>query len=503
MSNSANTSQALSKDSIVAVIGAGAMGSGIAHVAAKAGHPVFLFDTNEAAVTKGIAGIKKDLDFLVSKGKMSAEDSAATLARITPVSELSGLKNTKLVIEAIVENLEVKRKVFGDLEELLGEDAILTTNTSSISITAIAAKLKRPERLLGVHFFNPAPRMALVEIVSGVASDPHLAQVLFDSAKAWGKVPVHAKSTPGFIVNRVARPYYAEGLRVLEEQIADIATIDTLMREGCGFPLGPFELMDLIGHDVNFAVTNSVFNAYFGDKRFTPSITQQELVSAGRLGRKSGQGFYDYRENAQKPVAKIAAPAEKPKAIKLSSATPLCKDLHERLEKSGVEVVSVESNINAPTLAITDGRTATVRAKDEGISSLAIFDLVKDMKTSERVGIAFADSTPESDKNSVIGALQASGLIVSVLDDVAGLIGMRTICMLANEASDVVTQGIASAQDIDSAMKFGTNYPIGPMTWSDQIGIKHVTTVLNNLKNHYGEERYRLSPLILRKNAAF
>jgi 3-hydroxybutyryl-CoA dehydrogenase len=497
-----SNTNALSKDSIVAVIGAGAMGSGIAHVAAKAGHPVFLFDTNEAALTKGIAGIKKDLEFLVSKGKMAAEDMTATLARITPVSELAALKNTKLVIEAIVENLDIKRKVFGDLEELLAEDAILTSNTSSISITAIAAKLKRPERLLGVHFFNPAPRMALVEIVSGVASDAHLAEVLFDSAKAWGKVPVHAKSTPGFIVNRVARPYYAEGLRVLEEQIADIATIDTLMREGCGFPLGPFELMDLIGHDVNFAVTNSVFNAYFGDKRFTPSITQQELVSAGRLGRKSGQGFYDYRENAIKPLAKIAPPSTKPKVIKLSEDTPVCHDLRARIEKAGVEVVSINSSVNAPTLLITDGRTATIRAKDESITSLAVFDLVKDMKTSERVGISFADSTPDTDKQSVIGALQAAGLQVSVLDDVAGLIGMRTVCMLANEASDVVTQGIASAKDIDSAMKYGTNYPMGPMTWAQEIGIKHVARVLNNLKNHYGEERYRLSPYILRKNAA-
>ena len=497
-----SNSNALSKDSIVAVIGAGAMGSGIAHVAAKAGHPVFLFDTNDAALSKGIAGIKKDLEFLVSKNKMTAEDMAATIARITPTSELSALKNTKLVIEAIVENLDIKRKVFADLEDLLAKDAILTSNTSSISITSIAAKLKRPERLLGVHFFNPAPRMALVEIVSGVASDQHLANVLFDSAKAWGKVPVHAKSTPGFIVNRVARPYYAEGLRVLEEQIADIATIDTLMREGCGFPLGPFELMDLIGHDVNFAVTNSVFNAYFGDKRFTPSITQQELVSAGRLGRKSGQGFYDYRENAVKPLAKVAPACAKPKAIKLSEDTTLCQDLRSRLEKAGVEVVSANSNINAPTLLITDGRTATIRAKDENISSLAVFDLVKDMKTSERVGISFADSTSDTDKAAIIGALQSAGLQVSLLDDVAGLVGMRTVCMLANEASDVVTQGIASAKDIDSAMKFGTNYPIGPMTWAEQIGIKHVACVLNNLKNHYGEERYRLSPYILRKNAA-
>jgi 3-hydroxybutyryl-CoA dehydrogenase len=501
MNNQSKQATALSTSSTVAVIGAGAMGSGIAHVVAKAGHPVFLFDTNDAALEKGIAGIKKDLDFLASKGKMSAEDAQATLGRIKPVKELSALKDSKLVIEAIVENLDVKRKVFGDLEDLLSDDAILTSNTSSISITAIAAKLKRPERMLGVHFFNPAPRMALVEIVSGVASDSQLAQTLFESAKAWGKVPVHAKSTPGFIVNRVARPYYAEGLRVLEEQIADIATIDTLMREACGFPLGPFELMDLIGHDVNFAVTNSVFNAYFGDKRFTPSITQQELVSAGRLGRKSGQGFYDYREGAQKQSAKVAPPAPKPAAIKMIQATNLCKELALRIQAAGIKVLDANSQDQVPCLAITDGRTATVRSKETAIASLALFDLVKDMTTSDRIGLTFSDTTTEADRSTIIGALQATGIQVSVLDDVAGLVGMRTVCMLANEASDVVTQGIASAEDIDSAMKYGTNYPIGPMKWSEIIGIKHVATVLNNLRHHYGEERYRLSPLILRKNA--
>lgn len=501
MNTKVNQAAPLPTSTTVAVIGAGAMGSGIAHVVAKAGHPVFLFDTNDAALEKGIAGIKKDLDFLASKGKMSAEDAEATLKRIMPIKELATLKNSKLVIEAIVENLDVKRKVFGDLEDLLSEDAILTSNTSSISITAIAAKLKRPERMLGVHFFNPAPRMALVEIVSGVASDSALAQTLFESAKAWGKVPVHAKSTPGFIVNRVARPYYAEGLRVLEEQIADIATIDTLMREGCGFPLGPFELMDLIGHDVNFAVTNSVFNAYFGDKRFTPSITQQELVSAGRFGRKSGQGFYDYREGAKKQSASVAKECSKPLAIKMIEATDLCKQLAQRIQSSGIKVLDATSKEQAPVLTITDGRTATIRAKDSGLTSLAVFDLVKDMNATDRIGVAFADSTPQTDRDQIVGALQACGLQVSLLDDVAGLVGMRTVCMLANEASDVVTQGIASAEDIDSAMKYGTNYPIGPMKWSEMIGIGHVAKVLTHLRNHYGEERYRLSPLILRKDA--
>lgn len=499
--NQTTNSSALPSSTIVAVIGAGAMGSGIAHVVAKAGHPVYLFDTNQTALDKGIVGIKKDLDFLLSKGKLSADEVSNVMSRIRTVNELSAIKDAKLVIEAIVENLDVKRKVFADIEELLADDAILTSNTSSISITAIAAKLKRPERLLGVHFFNPAPRMALVEIVCGVASDPQLAEALFHTAQAWGKVPVHAKSTPGFIVNRVARPYYAEGLRVLEEQIADVATIDTLMREGCGFPLGPFELMDLIGHDVNFAVTNSVFNAYFGDKRFTPSITQQELVSAGRFGRKSGYGFYNYAPDAPRPQPQVALPQIAPASISVSDNTPHCKALSARLKAAGINVSHTPSS-SGINLFITDGRTATVRSNEERLTSLALFDLTKDMEKTERIGIAFADQTSLEARNSIIGALQMSGLQVSVLDDVAGLIGMRTVSMLANEAYDVVTQGIASAEDIDSAMKYGTNYPIGPIAWSKQIGIGHVFKVLSNLKNHYGEERYRISPKLIRENAA-
>ena len=487
---------------ITAVIGAGAMGSGIAHVLAKAGHSVYLFDTNQQALDKGLASIKKDLDFLLSKGKISEADHNSILGRISPVTELHALKDSSLVIEAIVENLDIKRKLFAELESLLSDQAILTSNTSSISITAIAAQLKRPERLLGVHFFNPAPRMALVEIIRGVASDNKLAKVLFDSAKMWGKVPVHAKSTPGFIVNRVARPYYAEGFRVLEEQIADIPTIDTLMREACGFPLGPFELMDLIGHDVNFAVTNSVFNAYFGDKRFTPSITQQELVSAGRFGRKTGQGFYDYRENAPKTLAKIEPTQVKGTSIVLSDDTTQCRELALRLKAAGIDVLTGTNHSDQiPHLYITDGRTATIRAKTDNLKALAVFDLVKDMSTSKYIGISFADSTSKNIQHQIIGSLQAAGLHVCILDDVAGLVAMRTDCMIANEAYDVVTQGIASEVDIDSAMKYGTNYPIGPITWSNIIGIKHVTQVLNHLKQHYGEERYRLSPRLLRKNA--
>ena len=285
----------LPQQAIIAVVGTGAMGAGIAQVAAAAGHPVKLLDNRPGAAEKAVAGIRAQFAKMAEKGKLTAAAAQAAGERLIPVSSLADLADAALVTEAIVENLEAKQTLFSDLEAIVGADCIFGTNTSSISVTAIGAALQRPERLAGLHFFNPAPLMALVEIVSGLATDKAVADTLFATASAWGKTPVHAKSTPGFIVNRVARPYYAEALRLAQEGAADYATIDACCREAGGFRMGPFELMDMIGHDVNFAVTNSVWRAFYNDQRFLPSLIQQELVDAGFIGRKSGRGFYDYR----------------------------------------------------------------------------------------------------------------------------------------------------------------------------------------------------------------
>ncbi|NMG45662.1 3-hydroxyacyl-CoA dehydrogenase PaaC [Aromatoleum toluvorans] len=501
---------ALTTDVKVLVIGAGAMGSGIAHVAAAAGHAVYLYDTRAEAVEKGRDGIARDLRFLAARGKLAEAEADATLARVIPVTELAAARDAGLAIEAIVENLDVKQKLFRALEDLLDADAILATNTSSLSITQIGAALDRPERLAGLHFFNPAPRMKLVEIVSGLATTRALADTLYETAKAWGKVPVHATSTPGFIVNRVARPYYAEALRVLGERAADPATLDAALRDGCGFPMGPFELMDLIGHDVNFAVTRSVFDAYFGDKRFTPSLIQQELVAAGRLGRKSGRGFYDYAEGASPPAPQSEAPQQGEAAVTvvgdLGPATPLIA----RLEAGGVIVRRVPGegqgagaargwiDIGTARLALSDGRSASRRAHEEGFANLVVMDLALDYATAKRLTLARADSCGHGAWNAVVGTLQRTEAVIGRLDDVAGLVGLRTVAMLANEAADGVLQGIGTAADIDTAMRYGTNYPRGPLAWADALGVPFVARVLENLRAHYGEERYRLSPLLQR-----
>lgn len=506
--------QALPKGSIVAVVGSGAMGSGIAQVAAAAGHQVRLFDTRAEAVDKAIADIGKVFGKLVEKGRMGAAEADLARERLSGVASLHDVKEAAIVIEAIVENLDVKRKLFTELENIVGPDCILATNTSSISVTAIAAPLKHPERLVGMHFFNPVPLMALVEVISGIATSRAVADTVYATAESWGKNPVHAKSTPGFIVNRVARPFYAEALRLLNEQAADPATLDAVMRDCGGFRMGPFELMDLIGHDVNFSVTQSVHAAYFGDPRFTPSVLQQELVNAGFLGRKTGRGFYRYGDDADKPVPQAEAPQPRPKSVSLTLDRgiehAITEPIEQRLKAAGFDVTrrrpAKEGDVpafhcNGAAIFLTDGRSATERATAISHPDTILYDLILDHAGAKRIALARADQCGDTAWLSAVGLFQAAGFEVSRLDDVPGMAVMRTVAMLANEAADAVNQGVCSAAAVDIAMQKGVNYPKGPLAWADAVGIDHVVTVLSNLAATYGEDRYRVSPLLRRKHA--
>lgn len=488
----------------IAVIGTGAMGAGIAQVAAQAGHVVKLLDNRPGAAAKAIAGIQAQFDKMAAKGKLTAEAALACGQRLIPVEKLSELADCALVVEAIVENLEAKQTLFRDLEAIVSDDCLFGSNTSSISITAIGAALARPERLAGLHFFNPAPLMALVEIVSGLATAPAVAETLFATAAAWGKTPVHAKSTPGFIVNRVARPYYAEALRLAQEGAADYATIDAVMREAGGFRMGPFELMDMIGHDVNFAVTNSVWRAFYNDPRFLPSLIQQELVDAGFYGRKTGRGFYDYRDGAEKPAPKTEAAQAPAGKITVFGESTAAEALVERLQDSGLSFSRAPDSdariaeIGRAVIYQTDGRTATQRAAESDVANTVLIDLALDYSQAKRIAIAVAEQCDASAAASAIGLLQATGFAVSRLGDVPGLAVMRTVAMLANEAADAVNQGVCSAAGADQAMRLGVNYPQGPLAWADQVGVAGIQRVLSNLAASYGEDRYRVSPLIQR-----
>lgn len=502
---------ALPTSAVIGVIGAGAMGAGIAQVAAQAGHSVILHDNQPGAAKAGIENIRRQLEKRVAKGKMSQGDVDNIIARLQPADAIDALADSRLVIEAIVENLEIKRQVFAQLEALCSADTLLASNTSSLSITSIAANLEHPERMAGMHFFNPAPIMKLVEVVSGLATTSEVAETLYATAVAWGKVAVHASSTPGFIVNRVARPFYAEGLRLLQEGASDAATIDALLRQAGGFRMGPFELMDLIGHDVNYAVTRSVFDAYYGDTRFEPSLVQQALVEAGRLGRKSGQGFFDYAdEHTAKPQPKFAAPAnaELP-ALVVQGDPGVIAPLLERAQEAGLEVVRRESLQPDGTprlylcdlvLALSDGRCAAERAVNEGLNALVLFDLCLDYRNASAIALAASHTTSPEARQLAAAFFQRLGIDVAWLTDTPGLVVLRSVAMLANEAADAVLQGVCSAKDGDLAMQAGVNYPRGPLAWADSLGLPFVHRTLTHLQQSYGEQRYR-SSFLLRRNA--
>ncbi|MDJ0947984.1 MAG: 3-hydroxyacyl-CoA dehydrogenase [Alphaproteobacteria bacterium] len=501
---------ALPTSATVAVIGAGTMGAGIAQVAATAGHPVLLFDSFEGAVARGIAGIEKFLGRSIDKGKITGAERDAILGRITACDTLEELAPAKLVIEAIVEDLAVKQDLFKKLEGIVAEDAILASNTSSLSITAIGGALARPERLVGMHFFNPAPLMALVEVITGLATSPDAADTLIETSTAWGKAPVRAKSTPGFIVNRCARSFYAEAQRVLWEGGADIPTIDSVMKEAGGFRMGPFELMDLIGADVNLAVSHSVWNAYFRDPRYTPSLLQTEQVAAGRLGRKSGRGWYDHAEGAERPEPLTAPPGPMPKSVRIVGDLGPAEPLAGLIEKAGIPLkrekdpdelgaIHVDAGDAEAVLMLTHGATATERAHWEEKDNLVHFDLALDFGAASRVAIAAADQAAPAALEAAAGFFQALGKSVSVIDDVPGMIVMRTVAMLVNEAADAVNQGVCDAADLDTAMIKGVNYPRGPLAWADFLSPAWVLVVSDGLYGHYGEDRYRPSPLLRRK----
>jgi len=361
---------------------------------------------------------------------------------------------------------------------------ILATNTSSLSVTALSSRMDRPGGVVGMHFFNPAPSLPLVEVVSGRLTERPVAETIFATAKAWGKTPVHCASSPGFIVNRVARPFYGEALRLISERAASPATLDAVLRETGGFRMGPFALMDLIGHDVNFAVTRSVYEGMAQDPRYRPSLVQEELVNARLLGRKSGRGFYDYAKDAPQTLPADYAPGPTPAEIVVEGDLGPAAALVGLARDAGIAVIVREGagliRIDDTILALTDGRTATERTISDG-SPAVLFDLALDYAAATRMAIARSDQADDTALAQAAGFFQALGKTVSVVDDAPGLIVMRTVAMLANEAADVVHQGVASAADVDVSMLKGVNYPRGPLAWADAIGSARIAGVIDAL----------------------
>lgn len=505
-----NTQPTKLESSTVLVIGAGIMGAGIAQVTAQAGHTVQLFDAREGAAAQAKAKMASTFEGLVSKGRLEPEAAQAALQRISPIATLAEAASAGLVVEAIVEDLAAKRALFQQLEGIVGAACVLATNTSSISVTAIANGLQHPGRLVGMHFFNPVPLMKLVEVVSGLHTEVAVAESIFELSKRWNKVPVHCKSTPGFIVNRIARPYYAETLALLQEQAATPQVIDAALR-GAGFRMGPCELMDLIGHDTNFAVTNSVYAANFFDKRYMPSGLQREMVDGGLLGRKSGRGFYRYPDGVPAlPVAVHEAPATA-REVTVHGSGPLA----DALEAAATQALAAQGwgparvrdsawtglRIDQMQLVLSDGRTALEVAHDTGCADTAVFDRPVVLPSPPGTALAFAVSAGASTGFGTQAAawLAALGFAPLPVADTPGLLVARTVAMLINEAADAVLQGVCDPAGADAAMKLGVSYPAGPFEWLERWSATEVATLLDRLDTQYRGERYRVSPWLRRQ----
>lgn len=490
---------------VVAVLGSGTMGRGIARVAAGAGHEVVLYDINDEALESAASDLERYLDRDVAKGRLDRQEAETIAARITYAVDLPKLSHVALVIEAIIEDLETKISLLRLVEAEVAAGTIIATNTSSLSVTAIAAGLTRPQMVAGMHFFNPAPVMPLVEIVAGADSSHAVLGALAATAERWGKTPVHASSTPGFIVNRVARPFYGEALRIVEESLASPAEVDAIVTGSGGFRMGPFALMDLVGLDVNLAVSKSVYEQTFHDPRFAPNQIQQQLVDAGRLGRKTGRGFYDYGDDDYAGAEEAPPPR----------VLPVTKDVHEVIVHGQSDLsAGLVARLRAarvktmpgfgPAAGVAFGSTllwpsngSPVSSVDRAIPDLTVVahDQSIDWSTTTAVAVAGGDHDSQMDAAAVLGA---AGVEARLMDDGPGLVMLRIMCQLASVAADAVLKGVATAADVDTAMRLGTNYPIGPLAWADGVGLGHVVAVLDNMADYYGETRYRPSSLLRR-----
>lgn len=489
----------------VGVVGAGAMGRGIAQIAAQAGSHVILFDSQTTATAQALKDISGQWDKLVAKGRLEAHQASDYKKTLVAATMLSELASCDLVIEAVVERIDVKRSLFAELESIVSDTAVLATNTSSLSVTAIAAHLKRPERLAGYHFFNPVPLMKVVEVIAGLKTDAAVCSTLATYAREMGHTPVQAQDTPGFIVNHAGRGYGTEALRVVSEGIADFATIDRILKDQAGFKLGPFELMDLTALDVSHPVMESIYHQYFEEARYRPSVITAQRLAGGMLGRKTGEGFYRYADGAMQTPAEPAVPSVanmppvwvSPRASRRSELLQLLKDLGAKIE-TGASASPQALVIVAP-LGFDITTVAVVERLDPA-RTIGIDMLIDDAATKRRV-LATNPATRTDMRDAAHALFARDGKAVSVIRDSGGFVTQRVVAAIVNIASDICQQGICSPKDLETAVTLGLGYPMGPLAMGDRYGPTNVLEVLFNMQTVYGDQRYRPSPWLRRRGA--
>ncbi|NMM79818.1 3-hydroxyacyl-CoA dehydrogenase [Acidovorax sp. SRB_14] len=491
--------------STVGVVGSGAMGRGIAQIAAQAGSQVWLHDVSPGAAEAARSSIQAQWQRLADKGRMEAAQVAELGQRLHIAGGMADLAPCTLVVEAIVERLDAKQALFAALEGVLAPGAVLATNTSSLSVTAIGAGLKRPERLAGFHFFNPVPLMKVVEVVAGLQTDPAVCTALARFAQQMGHTPVQAQDTPGFIVNHAGRGFGTEALRIVSEGVADFATIDRILRDQAGFKLGPFELMDLTALDVSHPVMESIYRQYYDEPRFRPSPITAQRLAGGMLGKKTGAGFYRYADGVAQLPAEPATPvvAEippiwvSPRAARRAELYHLLKDLGAPIE-TGTSPSPTALTLVAP-LGF-DVTTVAVVERLDPARTIGIDMLIDDASTRRRV-LATNPATRVDIRDAAHALFARDGKAVSVIRDSGGFVTQRVVATIVNIASDICQQGICSPKDLETAVTLGLGYPMGPLAMGNRWGPTNILEVLFNLQTVYGDPRYRPSPWLRRRGA--
>jgi 3-hydroxybutyryl-CoA dehydrogenase len=484
------------------VVGAGAMGRGIAQIAAQAGIRVLLHDANADAVAAARESLRQTWDKLAQKGKLDAAQAQAALDRIEPVGDLSGLAGCQLVIEAIVERLDVKREIFSRLEEIVGPDCILASNTSSLSITAIAAACKRPRRVAGYHFFNPVPLMKVVEVIDGLRGDPAVGDALTALARRMGHTPVRAKDMPGFVVNHAGRGLLIEGLRTAQESVASFDQIDAIMREQAGFRMGPFELLDLTALDVSHPVMESIYRQFYDEPRYRPSPITAVRLAGGLLGRKSGEGFYAYVDGQKQVPAEPPAPAlpadlrvwvSRHSSQGYARATALLASL-------GATVCDKPED-GALCIVTPYGQDVSTCVAQQGLDAARTvgLDTLHEFAPTRRRTLMLSPATQPAWRDAAHALLAGDGARVSVIADSAGFVAQRIVAHIVNIACDIAQQSIATPQDIDRAVTLGLGYPTGPLALGDALGAGRILEILVNMQRSTGDLRYRPSPWLQRR----
>ncbi|MQW92058.1 3-hydroxyacyl-CoA dehydrogenase [Acinetobacter sp. dk771] len=487
----------------MALIGTGVMGMGIAQIAAQAGLEVRLFDAKAGAAEAGLAKLTATLEKLQAKGKFTEAILHETLARFKVLNSIEEVAGVDLVIEAIIENLDIKQSLFKQLEGIVSKDTILATNTSSLSVTAIASNLEHQGRMAGFHFFNPVPLMKIVEVIAGLATDETVVADLLELAQRMGHFGVRTKDTPGFIVNHAGRAYGTEALKILGEGVTSVSEIDRILREGAGFRMGPLELFDLTALDVSHPVMESIFNQYYQEDRYRPSALTRQMLAGKKVGRKVGEGFYKYvdgqKTNEAAPQVAPEVTEFSPIWIKADRETDE-SILRDYIREQGLVIDAAETPAaQSLILLATYGEDTTTAALRFGVdaSRAVSIDMLTDFAKHRTLMPSIATEKTYIDQAHALFAKQGHG--VSVIAESIGFVAQRVLAMVVNLACDIAQQQIATAADIDKAVKLGLGYPHGPISWGDVLGANRILLILERMLANTGDQRYRPSPWLKRR----